>query len=105
MTTDKEIAEMVYESYKGIYGNNIQGLCGQLAKDIQLQIGGTITAGYLTWYSGSCKRSHWWVEKDGEVIDPMGDDRIGGEIEYGHEKIHQDLDIFNECLHERENRS
>ncbi|MHB8172738.1 MAG: hypothetical protein ACYDG6_14610 [Thermincolia bacterium] len=96
--TDKEIAESVYEGYKGLYGDNIQGLCGQLAKSIQSQIGGIITAGYIIWYGGSCRRSHWWVEKNGIVIDPMGDDRVGQEIGYDHEKVHQDINIFNKLF-------
>jgi len=91
---DKEIARNTYEEYKLLYGGNIQGLCEKLAKTIQSKIGGTKTAGYITWYGGSCRRSHWWIEKNGIVIDPMGDDRLGDELGYTHEKIHQDDSVL-----------
>ncbi len=100
MANNRKIAETIYEGYKGMYGENIQGLCVQLAKVIQSQIGGNVTAGYITWYGGSCKRSHWWVEKDGEIIDPMGDDRLGEEIGYNHEKVHQDLTELDKILNQ-----
>ena len=95
---DYVIAQEIYERYKDMYGSNTQGLCAYIAKDIINAIGGIPTAGYITWFGGSCRREHWWVEKNGLIIDPMGDDRLGNEVGYRHEKVHQDLGVFMQML-------
>ena len=89
-----EIVNQIYEKYKCIY-NNTQGLCAVIAKHIIDTIGGEPVAGYLTWYGGSCRRSHWWVEKDGITIDPMGDDLLECEEAIGREEINRNMDFFN----------
>jgi hypothetical protein len=87
------IASQIYEEYRKRF-DSTQGLCAVIAKEIIDIIGGEPVAGYLTWYGGSCRRSHWWVEKDGEIIDPMGDDFLKDEEAIGREEIHRNLDYF-----------
>jgi len=86
--------EQIYENYKTIYGNT-QGLCAVIANAIIKSISGEPVAGYLTWYGGSCKRSHWWVEKDGLIIDPMGDDLLKHEEFIGREEVNRNREFFN----------
>lgn len=88
----------IYEKYKSEYGSEMQGCCLLLADEISKSIGGEIVAGYLTWYGGSCRRSHWWVEKDGNVIDPMGDDLLSYEQATGREEAHRDYAQFANLL-------
>lgn len=64
--------EKVYEKYRNAYGNNTQGCCLLIADEIQQLIGGEGVTGEITWYGGVSGRTHWWVEKDGVVIDPYG---------------------------------
>jgi len=46
-----------------------------------------VVAGELTWYGGTCRRTHWWVEKDGQVVDPMGDDFLRSELQPAASKL------------------
>jgi hypothetical protein len=57
-------AEMIHEKYKAAYGTNLQGCCLLIADEIADTVGGEVVAGELTWYGGSCRRTHWWVEKE-----------------------------------------
>jgi hypothetical protein len=91
-------AEMIHEKYKAAYGQNIQGCCLLIADEIQQTVGGEVVAGELTWYGGSCRRTHWWVEKDGTVIDPMGDEFLSTEEYTGREEAHRDRTIFDGVL-------
>lgn len=88
----------IYAKYQRKYGRELQGCCLLLADEIQRAIGGEIVAGYLTWYGGSCRRSHWWVEKDGAVIDPMGDEILSYEDAPGREEAHRDESQFRNLL-------
>ncbi len=94
----KEVAAQVLEKYKRAYGNNLQGCCLLIADEIVRKIGGDVVAGEITWYGGSCRRTHWWVDKDGEVIDPMGDDVLRFEEAPGRTEIHRDRAIFMALL-------
>lgn len=89
-----QIAIQIYERYKRRFDNNTQGLCAVIAKEIIDIIGGEPVAGYLTWYGGSCRRSHWWVEKDGEIIDPMGNDLLKNEVAIGREEENRNINYF-----------
>jgi hypothetical protein len=93
-----DTANDVFEKYRAAYGDNLQGCCPLIADEIQKAIGGEVVAGELTWYGGSCRRTHWWVEKDGAVIDPMGDAFLAGEEAPGREKIHCSRTVFLQIL-------
>lgn len=88
----------IYEKYKKAYDGEVQGCCLLIADEILKNIGGEIVAGYLTWYGGSCRRSHWWVEKDNQIIDPMGDEFLKYEDYPGRKEVHRNLDIFRKNL-------
>lgn len=92
------IANMIFEKYRDRYDGETQGLCLLIADEIAKLVGGTLVAGYLTWYNGSCRREHWWVEKDGITIDPMGDDLLKHERATGREVIHKDQVMFKNTL-------
>lgn len=91
-------AEMIHEKYKAAYGANLQGCCLLIADEISDTVGGEVVAGELTWYGGSCRRTHWWVEKDGKTIDPMGDEFLSGEEYTGRIEAHRDRTIFDSVL-------
>lgn len=94
----KFIGRRIFEKYQKVYGANLQGCCPVIADEIADVVGGEVVAGYLTWYGGSCRRSHWWVEAEGETIDPMGDDFLKGEDGPGRTEIHRDRSIFDKVL-------
>ncbi len=94
----KTVAQDVFEKYQAIYGSNLQGCCPLIADEIQQQVGGEVVAGYLTWYSGSCRRSHWWVEKDGILLDPMGEDFLKGEVATGRQEVHRSRIMLDSVL-------
>lgn len=104
MTTADQIAALrervlsIYAKYKRAYGDELQGCCLLIADEIQQSIGGDVVAGELTWYGGSCVRSHWWVEKDGEIFDPMGDEMLSYETAPGRKEIHRDISVFQSLL-------
>lgn len=91
-------AKEIYEKYRAHYGDNLQGCCPLIADEIQRAIGGEIVAGELTWYGGSCRRTHWWVEKDGQTVDPMGDAVLSYETAPGRDIAHKDEAIFRSIL-------
>lgn len=90
--------EMIIEKYHGVWGKNLQGCCLLIADEIASAVDGEIVAGELTWFGGSCRRTHWWVEKDGVVIDPMGDEFLQGEENTGRKEAHRDREIFDNLL-------
>lgn len=93
-----DVAETMHSMYTGIYGSNPQGCCLLLADAIQKEIGGDVVAGELWWYGGTCRRTHWWVEKDGLVIDPMGKYLLSFEEATGRTEHHRDRNVFNALL-------
>jgi len=88
----------IYKKYKNIYGWNLQGCCLVIADEIQSAIGGECVAGKITWNSGNCSITHWWVEKDGNIVDPMGDEFLSSEICTGRLEDHRDQNIFYNIL-------
>ena len=58
--------------------------------------------GWLTWANGACERSHWWVDLDGAVLDPMGDDLLSYEKQTGRREAHRDRAVFEGLLPEYE---
>lgn len=93
-----QIALEVFNKYKTAYDGEVQGCCLLIADEIQKETGGKLVAGELTWYGGSCKRTHWWVEVDGITLDPMGDELLKIEDYPGRVKIHTDSRIFYKLL-------
>ncbi len=91
-------AVAIHEKYASHYNGETQGVCPLIADEIQRAIGGEVVAGELTWYGGSCRRTHWWVEKDGQVIDPMGDALLAYEVAPGREEAHRDREMFLRIL-------
>lgn len=88
----------IFNKYKSEYGSDLQGCCLLIADEIIKAIGGEAVAGELTWYSGSCRRTHWWVEKDGIIIDPMGEELLSYELSTGRVEIHRDQELFYQLL-------
>jgi len=88
----------IFERYKQAYDGEIQGCCPIIADEIQQVVGGEVVAGYLTWFGGGCQRSHWWVEKDGKTIDPMGDWMLSFEEATGRREAHRDQALFRMIL-------
>lgn len=94
----RSIASNVYRKYRNRYGDELQGCCLLIADEILREAGGDVVAGYLTWYGGSCRRSHWWVEYDGEILDPFGDEFLSYEEATGREEVHRDKGMFRKLL-------
>lgn len=93
-----DVAQSIYRKYHDAYDGDTQGCCSLIADEIQKAVGGEIVAGELTWYGGSCRRTHWWVVKDGTVIDPMGDYILGFEEYPGRHEHHRDMAVFESIL-------
>lgn len=98
MSAAMERAYEIYSRYTDAYGWNTQGCCLLVADEILRAVGGEPVAGELTWYGGSCRRTHWWVEKDGEVLDPMGDAFIKYEDYAARVEHHRDAALFARLL-------
>lgn len=94
----KTAVQDIYAKYSAAYGSHLQGCCPLIADEIHRAIGGDVVAGELTWYGGSCRRTHWWVEKDGEVVDPMGDDFLRSEVATGRSEAHRDRATLDAIL-------
>lgn len=63
--------DSIYWKYEAIVGGFPQGYCGQIAEEIQKECGGDLIAGWLEYGTG--KREHWWLEIDGNIVDPMSE--------------------------------
>lgn len=79
----RAVADAIFAAYMDANDRDVQGLCALIASDIIDKIGGVLVAGELVW--ASCRRTHWWVDVDGETVDPMGDWQMDGESFYRHE--------------------
>lgn len=88
----------VVEKYRLAYGGDLQGLCLVVADEVRKVVGGQVVAGYLCWYGGSCRRSHWWVEAHGAVVDPIGDEFLEAEVATWREEVHRDAGVFASVL-------
>lgn len=69
---EKDIVESLYAAYRSIYGFP-QGKCEEIARAIKNSIGGEMVGGILI-INHAVHRTHWWVERNGEIIDPMTDE-------------------------------
>lgn len=86
----QQAARDVFEVYLAAYGTEVQGCCPVIADGILQRVGGETVAGELTCFGGSCRRTLWWVEKDGEILDPMGDWFLASEVGTGRQEHHRD---------------
>ena len=91
-----QVAVQIYARYREAYGGEVQGLCLILADEIAAVTGGVVVAGYVEYGGGS--RSHWWVEVERDVVDPMGDDLFGEEPVYVHVEEHRQPAVFRNLL-------
>ena len=83
----QETIDFIYLKYYTLYGFP-QGYCGQIAEEIQKEIGGELVAGYLSFSTHN--REHWWVELNDVIIDPMSDE-LSLTDKHRHIEIHRDL--------------
>lgn len=95
---DVATAKAVFRKYFDRYDSEVQGCCPLIADEIRKAVGGEIVAGDLTWYGGTCRRTHWWVELEGTVLDPMGDWFLEKEDGPGRTEEHRDIQIFEAIL-------
>lgn len=91
-------AKAIFQKYHSVYNGETQGCCLLIADEIQRKVGGEVVAGELTWMGGSCRRTHWWVEKDGKTLDPMGDYLLSFEDYPDREEKHRDAKLFRKLL-------
>ena len=99
---DRCAADEIYAKYVTAYDDELQGCCLLIADEISNVIDGEVVAGELHYNHGCNKRTHWWVEKDGIVFDPMGDEFLEGEIGGGRLEVHRDRKVFEGLLPEYE---
>lgn len=102
LTDARTVARLVFNAYNDAYGGEIQGCCLLIADEIRRKCGGEVVAGFLTWHGGACRRSHWWVDFDGTILDPMGDHLLSFEDFPGREEAHRDRTTFENLLPEYE---
>lgn len=95
------VASAVFERYRKHYDGEVQGCCLVIADEIQRTVGGEVVAGELVWM-GQNRRTHWWVEKDGVTLDPMGDWMFAPEDYMHREEHHRDRMQFENLLPEYE---
>jgi len=93
--SNKLIAQRIFQKYYTAFDGEIQGCCLVIADEIKKVIGGEVVAGFLCMCG--IERSHWWIEKDGEIFDPMGD-KYKNEINFHRREEHRDFEIFLSLL-------
>lgn len=99
VSANEKVAAAIYDKYMRRYDGEIQGCCPLIADEIHRAIGGEVVAGWITFFGGSQRRTHWWVEKDGVTLDPMGDEFMKYPEDYAaREEAHRDRDIFDRIL-------
>ncbi len=92
---DRQTATKIFHKYHSAFDGDVQGACIVIADEIRKAIGGDCVAGYLCMCG--IERSHWWVEKDGRVYDPMGD-MYKNEIGFHRREAHRNREEFNAVL-------
>ncbi len=92
---DIKIAQEIYDNYHKAFDGDVQGACIIITDEIRHAINGTPVAGFLCMYG--IERPHWWIEKNGVTIDPMGD-RYKDEINFHRKEAHRSLTEFNAIL-------
>lgn len=95
MTNEEKIVSDIYTKYHNFYDGDVQGTCSVIADDIVNAIGGVAIAGFIDYRTS--ERSHWWVEKDGKIFDPMTDDKFYPN-KYTRKEVHRDQAILKRVL-------
>lgn len=95
--SELSVARAIFDRYRKHYDGEVQGCCLVIADDIQRAVGGNVVAGELVWLGGQ-RRTHWWVDKDGITIDPMGDWMFMPEDFMHREEAHRDRSQFEALL-------
>lgn len=90
--------QAIYQKYHDRYDGEIQGCCPLIADEIQRAVGGDVVAGEIRLYGAAKGRTHWWVEKDGVTLDPMGDAMMDPRDYPERVEIHRDRSIFEAIL-------
>jgi len=97
--TDKQMADAIHQRYVARYDGEIRGCCPLIADEIYRAVGGEVVAGEITFYGGTVRRTHWWVEKDGVTFDPMGDALMSCPEDWPERvEVHRDRSIFYAIL-------
>ncbi len=92
---DRETTTKIFQKYHSAFDGDVQGACIIIADEIQKAIGGECVAGHLCMCG--IERSHWWVEKDGRVFDPMGDE-YKDEMSFHRREAHRSREEFEVIL-------
>jgi hypothetical protein len=95
MITNKQKSIEIFQRYHSAFDGDVQGACIIIADEIQKAIGGECVAGHLCMCG--IERSHWWVEKDGKVYDPMGDE-YKDEMCFDRREAHRNMEEFEVIL-------
>lgn len=99
MTDPSNVARAVHQKYVRHYDGEIQGCCPLIADEIQREVGGEVVAGEITFYGGTQRRTHWWVDLGGVTLDPMGDDMMSCPEDFAERiEVHRDRSIFDAIL-------
>lgn len=94
-----DAADSIYRKYHDHYDGEIQGCCPLIADEISCATGGAVVAGEITFFGGSQRRTHWWVDLRGVILDPMGDAMMTEPRDYAERvEIHRDRAIFDAIL-------
>lgn len=93
--TDYLKAKEIFDRYKQSYDGEMQGLCLIISDETQKSIGGEVVAGFLCMCG--IQRPHWWVEKEGNVYDFMGEE-YKNEINFHRQEEHRNKEIFESLL-------
>jgi hypothetical protein len=97
-TEPRNVAMAIYLKYHAHYDGEIQGCCPLIADEICRAVGAVPVAGEITFYGGSHRRTHWWAEKDGVTLDPMGDALMDPRDYPERVEVHRDAAIFQAIL-------
>jgi hypothetical protein len=98
-TQTKTTASAIYRKYHQHYDGEIQeGCCLLIADEICKATGAVPVAGEITFYGGIHRRTHWWAEKDGVTLDPMGDALMDPRDYPERIEVHRDQSIFEAIL-------
>lgn len=93
--TDADKAFAIFERYRDHHSGDLRGAFIVIADEIQQAIGGVCVAGQLFWKPG-VRVTHWWVEKNGVVYDPMGGHVLSDKTEpKGRHEVHRDRAVFD----------
>jgi len=74
--TDAMVVDAIFRNWHDRLGGEMQGACAVVAMEVYFCLDcedKCVVGGYLTSATG-WRRAHWWIEKNGIVYDPMGEE-------------------------------